>query len=149
MNGNSGDGMKNLWKCPKCKREFEKKGQMHSCNLYPVSEHLKGKEKIAKPLYNELKKKIKENIGSFKVESLPCCIHFVSSYTFAAVYAMKDKIKINFSLDRKLVSPRLRSQQFSANRYMYELDVKDKKELDEELIGWLKMAYNFKRKFNR
>lgn len=145
MNEDGCDGMKKLWKCQKCKREFEKKGQTHSCNLYPVSEHLKGKEKIAKPLYNELKEKIRENIGPFKVESLPCCIHFVSSYTFAAVYAMKDKIRIHFSLNKKLASSRLRSQQFSASRYMYELSIKDKKELDAELIGWLKLAYRLRR----
>ncbi len=129
---------KKLWTCPKCKRKFEKKGQSHSCTCYPVAKHLAGKE-IGKRLYNALTSKMKKDIGKFRVESLPCCIHFVTTYTFAAVYALRDKIRIHFTLYRKLDSPRIgRFSQISGKRYMYSIDVKDEKEMDKELMGWLK-----------
>ncbi len=137
--------MKKLWKCPKCNREFEKKNQVHSCTVYPIEKHFKGKEEVARPLFEELKETINKNIGEFKIESLPCCIHFVSTYTFAAVYALRNKIRIHFTLNHKLESPRIdKFSQMSANRYLYSIDIEDKKGFDKELIKWLKEAYNSK-----
>lgn len=136
--------MSTLWTCPKCNRKFEKKGQTHSCTIYPVAKHLKGK-KVGKRLYSALTTKMKKEIGRFRVESLPCCIHFVSTYTFAAVYALKDKIRIHFTLYRKLDSPRIsRFSKMSAKRYMYSMDIRDEKEMDRELMGWLKESYKTK-----
>jgi len=138
--------IKKLWTCPKCKRKFEKKNQVHSCNVYPLDKHFKGKEEVARPLYNNLKTKIKKNIGSFKVESLPCCIHFVSTLTFAAVFALKDKIRIHFTLDYELESSRIdKFTQMSTNRYLYSIDIEKEDEIDKELISWLKQAYNLKK----
>ena len=130
--------MAKLWTCPKCKRKFEKTNQSHSCTVYPVAKHLKGKE-VGKMLYNALTTKMKKEIGRFRVESLPCCIHFVSTYTFAAVYALRDKIRIHFTLSHKLDSPRIgRFSHVSGKRYMYSIDIKDEKEMDKELMGWIK-----------
>ncbi len=141
------DYMKNLWKCPKCKREFEKKNQVHSCTIYPLDKHFKGKEGIARPLYNKLKAKIKKEIGPLKVESLPCCIHFVSNYTFAAVYALRKKIRIHFTLDHKVESSKIdKWSRASTNRYLYSIDIENEKQIDKELISWLKQAYNLKRR---
>jgi len=139
--------MTKLWECPKCKRKFEKKNQMHSCNIYPVEKHFKGKEEM-KPLYNKLKERIKKNIGPFWVESLPCCIHFVTApaYTFAAVYALKDRVRIHFGSSRMLGSSRIdRTAQVSANRYMHSVEIKDEKEIDSELLSWLEQAYRLKK----
>jgi len=136
-----------LWKCPKCGRKFEKVKQQHSCAVYPVAKHLKGK-KLATELYDELKLKIKKTAGPFYVESLPCCIHFVTAaFTFSAVYAMKDGLRLHFGLDHKISSKRIRRySQIAASRYMYELDIKDKNEMDKELLAWLKEAYSTKKK---
>lgn len=135
---------KKLWTCPKCKRKFEKEGQSHSCTVYPVAKHLKGKE-VGTRLYNALSSKIKKEIGKFRIESLPCCIHFVSTHTFAGVYVLKDKIRIHFTLSRKLESPRISNfSQMSAKRYLYSMDIKDEKGMDKELMGWLKESYKAK-----
>jgi len=62
-----------------------------------------------KPLYDELKKKIKHKIGLFRIEILPCCIHFVKNpvYAFMCVYILKDRIRISFSSDKKINSKRV------------------------------------------
>ena len=135
--------MKELWTCPKCKRQFEKRNQVHSCNLYPLDNHFKAKEKIARPLYEKLKEQIEKKIGPLKVESLPCCIHFVSTYTFAAVYALKNKIRIHFTLNYELKNSRIKkSSQMSNTKYLYSIDVENSNEINEELISWLRQAYN-------
>ena len=135
--------MKELWACPICKRQFEKRNQVHSCNLYPLDNHFKGKEEIARPLYDKLGEQIEKNIGPLKVESLPCCVHFVSTYTFGAVYALRNKIRVTFTLNYKLVNPRIKkSSQTSNTKYLYGVDIEKSDEIDEEIISWLRQAYN-------
>ena len=134
------------WKCPKCHREFEKKNQTHSCTYYPLEKHFEGKKEVAKPLYNALKKKIKQDVGPLKIESLPCCIHLLSDHTFGAVFAFKNKIRIHFTLDHKIKNKRIdRWSQPPKNRYMYSVEFKEAKEIDKELLSWLKIAYNMKK----
>ncbi|MDD5317892.1 MAG: DUF5655 domain-containing protein [Candidatus ainarchaeum sp.] len=129
-----------MWKCPKCRREFAKRGQGHSCTVYPLANHFKNKEH-AKTLYDELLGKLSKKAGKIKVESLPCCIHLVSSYTFGCVYALRSGIRIHFSLQRKMESPRVREYaKVASKRFMHSVDVKGKKEIDAELLGWLKEA---------
>ncbi len=138
--------MEKMWKCPKCGREFEHCHQGHSCNRFPLSEHFKNKP-AAKRLFGILKKKLKQ-VGPFKIESLPCCIHFFSTFTFAAVFSMKDRIRISFSLparERCLG----RGLRISKNRYLYEVDIRGEKEIDRKIIGWLKRAYHLKDKIRR
>lgn len=142
-------GMANIWKCPKCGRYFGKRDQRHSCTVYPVENHLKGKD-FARSLYEMLKEKVRKKAGDFKVESLPCCIHFVkpsNAFTFAAVYALRDRIRVHFGLNREVRSPRIgKSAKVSANKYMYSIDIKNAKEIDAELLFWMKGAYNLKDK---
>ncbi len=135
-----------LWTCPKCERMFRRKNQIHSCTKYPLEKHFEKKD-LAETLYNDLSSKVENQIGSFYVESLPCCIHLVTcAYTFAAVYALRDGIKIHFTLDYEVVNDRIdKSSQMSKHRFLHSIDVKSDKEIDKELIGWIKLAYNMKK----
>src|SRR4030042_1736883 len=133
--------MDKLWKCTKCKREFTKKNQGHSCTSYPLENHFKGKI-YAKELFNHLKDEVEKNVGPIKIESLPCCIHLVSKYTFGAVWAMKDKIRIDFRTDFQIKSKRVwKKFQMSPNRFLYYFEIKKMDEVDGELLGWIKKAY--------
>jgi len=141
--------MANLWKCPKCGREFEKNCQQHSCTVYPLDKHFIGKEEVARPLYNRLKESIEGSAGKVKVESLPCCIRLVAEYapySFACVYALRDRIRIHFASEVEIKSKRIgKYAKTSASKYMNSIDIKSAEEIDNELIGWLKQAYNLKR----
>jgi len=135
-----------LWTCPKCKRKFRKNNQMHSCRAYPLANHFKGKEEVAKPLFAYLKVKIEEDIGNIKVVSLECCIHLEtpSALAFAAVYALRDRIRIHLTSDHELKNPRIgKFTKMSKSRYLYSIDIKDKDDVDEELLSWLSQAYNY------
>lgn len=131
-----------MWKCPKCKREFIKHNQSHSCVLFPIENHFKNKES-SKILFTKLIKAIEDRIGEVKIESLPCCIHLVSSYTFSGVWILKDRIRLDFRVDYKIESKRMINQQnLSKNRNIYYIDIKDEKEIDSELLNWIKDSYN-------
>ena len=131
-----------LWTCPKCHREFKNKNQSHSCVIYPLENHFKGKEEVAKPLFDELVRVIEREIGPVKIESLPCCVYLVSDYTFGAVWALKKKIKVDFRVDFQIDDPRIiKDVKMSANRYLYFLEITDRKQIDEQLIEWLRASY--------
>lgn len=132
---------KEVWTCPKCGRQFARKGQAHSCKLFPLVNHFRGKPD-SEILYRKLKRAVGDTIGPFKVESLQCCIHFVNRYTFAAIVILKNKIRIDFSLARKIRSSRIvKSGLLSASRYLYCVDVSNEREIDGTLLGWMKTSY--------
>jgi hypothetical protein len=130
-----------MWKCPNCSRKFEKINQMHSCKIYPVGRHFENKEE-SKKLYEEFLKTLKKEIGPYKIESLPCCIHIVdkkTNFTYACVYAVKDGIKLHISLDYLPKSSKVEKYaKIGASKYKYRVFLKDKSDIDKELIGWIK-----------
>jgi len=112
--------------------------------VYSIDEHFKNKESQRK-LFNYYMEKIKQNVGDFKIEALPCCIHLVRNFTFSAVWVKKDRLRIDFALSKKLTSKRFTDiTQISANRYVHYLEILDEKGIDEELLSWLREAYILK-----
>jgi hypothetical protein len=107
-----------------------------------VKLHFRGKENLEE-LYKTLCEKIEQHIGVVKIESLECCIHFVSTYTFAAVRVLKDKLLIDFSLNQPMESKRFfKIVKLSRHRFLYHIEIRKKEEIDSELLAWLKMAYD-------
>ncbi len=134
--------MKKRWKCPKCKRGFAKENQSHSCRIYPLENHFKNKEH-AKELFNVLIEMMRKDVGKFIIDSPECCIHLVRNTTFAAVYALKDRIRLHFVLDyKKKINGAKEPFKMSANRYLYSLDILDKKDINKEILNIIKEAYN-------
>ena len=136
--------MEKIWKCPKCKRIFKRAKQQHSCTVYPIEKHFERKE-YAKELYDNLKTAIKTKVGPFKVESLPCCIHLVTkgAYTFAAVYALKDRIRLHIASGEPPKGTRVKqSSKISSVRYLYSIDITNKNEIDAELIERIKLSFH-------
>ncbi len=131
---------KQLWKCPKCGREFARKGQSHSCRTFPLDRHFAGKDS-SRRLYEKFKAAVKKEVGAFKIESLECCIHLVRTFTFAAVKIMKDRIRIDFSLSHIIKSKRLKKPvPMSTHRFLYFVDITDESEIDRELLQWVREA---------
>jgi Domain of unknown function (DUF5655) len=98
-----------------------------------------------KALYENFKRSVKKQVGPFKIESLECCIHFVSTFTFVAVKIFKEKIQIDFSLSRKIKSNRInRYVRMSAHRYLHYTDIVSNDEIDKELMEWIQEAYDKK-----
>lgn len=130
-----------MWKCIKCNREFSKKNQSHSCVVYPIEEHFKGKE-YSTNLFKVLVKKIEKNIGEIKIESLPCCIHLVSDYTFSGVWLLKDKLRLDFRVNYQIDSEKIiKQEKLSSNRYLYYIELKEEKDIDIDVLKWIKDSY--------
>lgn len=98
-------------------------------------------------MYDDFKKAVKKKVGVFKTESLECCIHFVSTFTFAAVKILKDKVRVHFSLGRKQKSNRMHDCiKTSAGRFLYSVDISSDEEINSTLLKWIGQAFERKPK---
>ncbi|PIU63297.1 hypothetical protein COX58_00305 [archaeon CG_4_10_14_0_2_um_filter_Archaea_38_6] len=126
-----------MWKCPKCRREFLKTKQTHSCNVYPLENHFKNKE-YAEKIFKKLVQKIKA-FGKVKIDSVQCCIHLVDKSTFAAVWPQKTGLKMDFRLNYDMNNPRIMKKiKMSKNAYLYYLEISTENDIDKELLKWIK-----------
>jgi hypothetical protein len=132
-----------MWTCTNCGRSFEKAKQPHSCQKIPLKQHFENKEK-AKKLFDYLLKRCND-IGTYKVISIPCCIHLFGKYDFLAALPKKDGLEIRFALDRVLNSPRLKqSVPLSTKVFKNCFEITSEKEIDDKFMEWLKESYHLK-----
>jgi len=133
-----------MWTCSKCGRIFDKENQPHSCKKIPLEDHFRNKDK-AKELFDYLIGNVNTKIGKCKIISIPCCVHLFGTYDFLAALPKKVGLEIRFALDRELKSPRITQRvPLSLTTVKNCLQVQSKKEIDDELIGWVSESYHLK-----
>ncbi len=111
---------------------------------YEEIDHLQGKEPIVTAMYEKLIKELKK-FGPLKVEPKKTSIHLGNRFGFAGVYTRKDYINLEVHLHSKLKSKRVsKVEQASANRFHHTIKLSSSKDIDKELLGWLKEAYELK-----
>ena len=108
---------------------------------FSISSHFEGKAPVVHEIYNRLIKTIK-TFGPVVEEPKKTSIHIVHGSALAGVSTRKDALWLNIRTDFKIKSPRIqKSEQVSAKRFHNELKLTSPDEIDDELIGWLKSAY--------
>jgi hypothetical protein len=98
-------------------------------------------------LFEKFKLEVERRLGPIKIESLKCCIHLIGHFAFAAVTIFKDKIRIDFTLTRKINHQQfVKDFQMSAHRFVYYIDIKQEEDIDQQLMDWVQEAYEKKEK---
>lgn len=129
------------WICPTCKRTFARANQAHSCQVVPLSEHLKKTSKEVGEIYKALVARIREN-GPLQVAPTKTGVNLLSRTSLGSVRFGKAHLDIGFVLTRKLSSSRVRSSlQLSPRSVMHSIRVTTIAEVDDELAGWLAESY--------
>jgi hypothetical protein len=112
-----------------------------SNNQFSVASHFTGKEPETRKIYDRLLK-TSGAFGRFTEDPKKTSIHLVNRTAFAGVATRKTAIVLTIKSDRKLASPRIhKSEQTSASRFHHEVKLTSPAEIDAELTGWLKAAY--------
>jgi len=112
---------------------------------YTELDHLRDKEPIVAKIYERLITEL-QKFASLKVEPKKTSIHLVNRFGFAGVYTRKEYINLEVHLKRKLTSKRVsKVEQASANRYHHTIRLSGVKEVDKELLSWLREAYDLKK----
>ncbi|MBK7337453.1 MAG: hypothetical protein IPJ00_15395 [Saprospirales bacterium] len=112
---------------------------------YTEHDHLKDKEQIVTDIYEKLIIEL-QKFGQLKIESKKTSIHLGNRFGFAGVYTRKDYINLEVHLNHKLTSDRVsKVEQASANRFHHTIKLTKPKDIDKELLTWLKEAYELKK----
>lgn len=108
-------------------------------------DHLEGKEKVVADIYEKLIAEL-QKFGQLKIEPKKTSIHLGNRFGFVGVYTRKDYINLEVHLNHKLVSKRVsKVEQASANRFHHTIKLTTPKDIDKELLTWLKEAYELKK----
>src|ERR1700761_9409686 len=100
--------------------------------------HLEDKDVVVTEIYERLIEELRK-FGQLKIEPKKTSIHLGNRFGFAGVYTRKDYINLEVHLNYKLASKRAgKIEQASPNRFHHTIKLVSEKDIDKELINWLK-----------
>jgi len=112
---------------------------------YTELDHLKDKGPSVTATYEKLVKEL-QKFGALKIEPKKTSIHLANRFGFAGVYTRKDYINLEIHLNYKLTGKRIaKVEQASANRFHHTIKLTSAKDIDKEILGWLREAYELKK----
>ena len=93
-------------------------------------------------LYQELLSAIGK-IGPFSEEEKKTCTHLVRKSAFAGVHPRKQGFVLTLKAPGPVASKRIvKSEQASKNRWHLDVRVAERDDIDTELLGWVRAAYD-------
>jgi hypothetical protein len=106
-----------------------------------VDDHFVGKDEL-RAVYDRLVGMV-EKFGPVEQDPKKTSIHLNRRTAFAGVALRKDCIVLTIKADGPITSPRIfKSEQTSAKRFHHEVKLAKAKDVDAEVRGWLKAAYD-------
>ena len=82
-------------------------------------------------------------VGPFREEIKKTSIHLVRKSAFAGVHPRSQHLLLTIKAEKSIRSPRVtKAEQVSKSRWHLDVKVSNIKEIDGELLGWLRRAYD-------
>lgn len=98
-------------------------------------------EPVVREVYDAILAAVKK-FGPVEAEEKKTSIHLVAGSGFAGVHPRKSNVLLNIRSDAEIKSPRIRKvEQVSKSRFHNEMLIDSPKEVDREVVGWLRAAY--------
>ena len=130
-----------MWTCPECGRQFRNKNQWHSCVTISVDDHFEDRPERLRDTFDKLLGELRR-LGEIRVDAVKMGINLARRSHFAMVFVKRDWINLEFTVKRKLESPRFeRAFRIYEDNFGYRVRLREPGDVDGELLGWLKMAY--------
>lgn len=108
---------------------------------FTIASHFAGKAPVVREIYDKLLRELRK-FGPIVEEPKKTSIHIVNATALAGVATRKDSIVLTIKSDRALRSPRIfKTERVSAKRFHHEVKLTSPKDVDAELLRWLKAAY--------
>ena len=129
------------WTCPECNRKFKNTNQSHSCVIKRLDEHFIGREPQVRATYDALESRLKAII-EFRISPVINAIMFTNNVTFLAIKPKKEWIDLEFLLDYEVNEfPIHKVVKATKTRYAHFIRIQEPKNVDDQLIEWIKKAY--------
>jgi hypothetical protein len=108
---------------------------------FHVKDHFENKSPVVREIYDALIKKVK-SFGAVEEEPHKTSIHLLNQTAFAGIATRKDALLLTLKTDHPIESERVtKTEQVSRNRFHLIIRLETPKEIDAELVSWLKGAY--------
>ena len=115
-----------------------------SSDAFTVAAHFTNRDPVVARIYERLLAKAR-SFGPVAEEPKKTSIHLVRSTAFAGIATQKRSVILTLRLPHDVQSPRVRRhEQASAKRWHLELKLEEASQVDAELVGWLREAYELK-----
>ena len=109
--------------------------------MHTVQEHFEGRSPAVRAVYERLLEAAR-HFGPFQEEPKKTSIHLARKTAFAGVATRKSALILTLKSETDLPSPRIaKRDQASAHRWHLEVRLEDPSQVDGELEGWLRAAY--------
>ena len=113
-----------------------------SISLPTVSDHFDGKPDEVRELYQGLIDLV-EKFGPVEQDPKKTSIHLNRKTAFAGITVRREYLLLTIKSDRTIKSSRIfKSEKTASNRYHHEVKIGNAADLNPELQGWLRAAYN-------
>lgn len=108
---------------------------------FAVDDHTRGRDPMVAETYAALIETAKK-LGPVREEAKKTSIHLVRKTAFAGVATRKSSLLLTLKSARDIKSPRIsKHEQVSAGRWHLEVRLSSPSDVDAEIAGWLKTAY--------
>jgi uncharacterized protein DUF5655 len=112
-----------------------------SANHHTVKEHFENRAAEVKETYQAILNASKK-LGPVSEEPKKTSIHLVRKTAFAGIATRKTALVLTLKSDSDVANKRIaRREQASSHRWHLEVKLEGPDEVDRELLGWLKKAY--------
>ena len=131
-----------LWVCPICARQFGRRNQGHECApAMTVDDYFRTGPAFERPVFDAVLGQLAA-VGPVHVEPVSVGIFLKRSRTFAELRPMTKWVAVSFTLTRAVSSHRIARKVIDTGRSKYHVvNVRDPREVDEQLREWLTEAY--------
>jgi len=130
------------WTCPNCNRTFSRNKQWHSCEKHELGNLFIDKPEKIRQLYDVLIERI-EVFGPMEIHVAKWNVTLRAKSTFMSIIPEKKDLAITFLRDEALDDfPVYDVYHYSKNRWVNHVKIEDPEEIDDQLIKWLKEAYD-------
>jgi hypothetical protein len=128
-----------MWACPKCKREFTRANQRHTCGTGVRSQVLRNRPDAVVELYTAIES-FAQSLGAVERVTRDRYVLLRSVRVFADLVIMTDAVRVAVHLGRTVNAPIFFKVATDRRHVSHVAKVKTKKEL-EALKPFLKEAY--------
>ncbi len=108
---------------------------------HTIQKHFENRAPVVKAIYAAVLKATKK-LGPVREEAKKTSIHLARKTAFAGVATRKAALILTLKSDSDMASKRiLKREHVSANRWYFEIKLETPEQVDREVLGWLKKAY--------
>lgn len=132
------------WVCPDCGRHFARRRQGHDCApALSIDEYFATGPAFERPIFEAVMAGLSgAGVDPVHVEPVSVGIFLKRPQRFAQLRTMTRWVAVGFSLPRALRSPRIARKVIPhGGRYHHVVNVRDAREVDDELVAWLVEAH--------